>query len=263
MQACDTLRVQALLDGEIEGAAADEVRAHLGHCPSCQDTLEEGLLIDTMAEAHGLPPSVTAVRARLAQRYLLVTTAVALAAGVALWWWPGDRSSGTNAVFATLSSQPRYHEWRLAYPAADGYRRYEGPRAAGDRGRPLLIDLAAIERSGDMRTLATAQLLIGMEKQAAAHLQNLPEDADVLNDRAAAALATGGATRLDEAARLLDRALTIRPDHPQALWNRAVVFDRKGDAAEAVRLFRRVADRGEPGWSAEARARAGGQQLGR
>jgi hypothetical protein len=266
MQSCDTVTVQALVDGEVEPALIPGLRLHLGVCPTCQEALEEAMLLDVLGETHGVPESPPGVlsldgrrsraaRGPLRRRLLTTATTVALAAGLALWLSPGQRVADPAAVFASITSQPRSHAWRLAYPAADHHRPFDGSRAGTDRGQPLLVDLTAVERSGDERALAAAQLLIGMEKQAEAHLLHLAPSVDVLNDRAVARLAQGA---LDDAAILLERALAASPSHPQALWNKALLLERRGDAAGAARLFQRVADLGEPGWSAEARARAGG-----
>ena len=265
MRACDELQVTALADGELDEVTARAVRAHLGDCDRCLDTLAEALLIDGLAETHDvaqrtLTVPVQAVPRAPARKWgrwpLILGSGLALAAGVALVCLRMDPAPGAAAVFAELAAQPRHHEFRIAYHAADRHRSYDGPRAASGPAALALLDLTAVERTGDLHALAAAQLLAGLAGQAEAHLRRLPESPDVLNDRAAAALARGAA---GEALALLNRARAQAPRHPQALWNKALILERQGDAVAAAGLFDSVAGLQEPGWSAEARARAAGR----
>ena len=262
MQTCDPARIHALADGALEAGAAQALREHLGGCPRCQGVLTDALLMDGLAQSYPVAPGtqeVPAVPIRAPgpprRRWALgIAGTFAVAAGMVLWVAPrGDRSADSRAVFASITAQPREHEWRLAYPPADRHRVYDGPRAGSATGRAALFDLSVIERARDPHALAAAQLLAGMAGQAEAHLRRLPASPEVLSDRAVAALALGDhAKALD----LVDRALAQRPQLPQALWNKALLLERTGDAAGAARLFERVADLGEPGWAAEARTRA-------
>jgi cellulose synthase operon protein C len=263
--ACDALRVHALVDGALDAPRAETTRRHLGGCSRCQQVFEEVLLLDALGA--GLPPPRGTVELdamteqprppppRRPRRWTLAAApGLALAAGLVLWWGlRADPDQGAAAVFAALAQQPRQHEWRLSYPAADRYRVYDGPRAGAAKQPARLLDLSTVERTGQVHALAAAQLLVGMPRQAEARLATLPVSADVLNDRAVAALARDDVTA---ARALLDQALALRPDHRQALWNRALVSERLGDAAAAARLFERVAALGESGWAAEAKARA-------
>jgi tetratricopeptide (TPR) repeat protein len=272
MEACNDVLVQALVDGELHAGDARAVRQHLGHCPACQQSLEDALCFEALAaglaqssqrrQAVTVEVEVAPERHRAPRRWFrrkptfLVILGFSFAGMLPLWMALRSRTPNAGAVFAAIEREPRYHEWRVAYPQADHHRPYEGARGSEDRGQPLIVDLSALERTGDERALAAAELLVGMAGQAQAHLRHLPQTADVLNDEAAAALARGD---LAGALALVDRALLDRPDHPQALWNKAVILDRRGDAAGAAALFRAVAKQNEPGWSAEALSRAGPQ----
>jgi len=46
--------------------------------------------------------------------------------------------------------------------------------------------------------------------------------------------------QLDRAAEMYEKALSIKPDHPEALNNLAIIRRRQGDVREAVELYRRV-----------------------
>ena len=59
-----------------------------------------------------------------------------------------------------------------------------------------------------------------------------------------------------EALDALDRVLADHPNHPQALFNRALALRDLGLPLAAAEAFDKVAALGEPGWSDEAKARA-------
>jgi Tfp pilus assembly protein PilF len=95
-------------------------------------------------------------------------------------------------------------------------------------------------------------LWAGDQEQAGALAGQAGHDADADNDLAVLDLRRG---RLDEAKVRLDRVLARHPDHPAALWNRALLFERRGEVAAAIRDYQAVAARQESGWSDEARER--------
>lgn len=258
---CDAEKVHALLDGELPAGPAAAVRLHLGRCASCQSAFEEALLVDVLAESFGVPEPPAPVVALVAtpsrpqpavKRGVTLVTCVALAiAAILAAWRPSQEPPPRAAVgpsFEAVATRPRWHEWRVAYRPADRHRRLASGSAVG-------VDLAAVERTGDVRALAIAELLAGHPASAEARLRLLAPTPDVLTDRAAVALARGS---LESARSLLDAALARAPRHPQALWNKALVLQRQGHASAAARLFREVAALGEPGWSDEARTRAAG-----
>ena len=93
----------------------------------------------------------------------------------------------------------------------------------------------------------------GELRQAADFLSRSAPSVDRDSDRAVVAMAEGD---LPGALILVDSVLRQAPDHPQALWNRALVLRALGLPREAAEAFEGVARRGEPGWSEEAGIRA-------
>ncbi|RKG74247.1 CHAT domain-containing protein [Corallococcus exercitus] len=156
----------------------------------------------------------------------------------------------------------RLLEARLTSAPLDGHRPYVPLR--GGTPTPALVplrELARMEDRQDWRGIASAFLLAGDARQALSYLDNVPASPDVDSDRAVAlALDHAGAseqTSLDEALAVLEDVLRKQPDHPQALWNHALVLRNLGLPLLAAEAFDAVAKLGEPGWSAEARDRAG------
>ncbi|WP_147470379.1 CHAT domain-containing protein, partial [Corallococcus sp. AB049A] len=152
-------------------------------------------------------------------------------------------------------------EARLTSGALDAHRPYVPMRGGTRAAAPLpLQELAGMEDRQDWRGIASAYLLSGDARQALSYLGNAPASPDVDSDRAVAlALAHAGASEqasLDEALAVLEDVLREQPDHPQALWNLALVLRNLDLPLLAADAFDAVAKRGEPGWSAEARDKA-------
>ncbi|RKH40715.1 CHAT domain-containing protein, partial [Corallococcus sicarius] len=152
-------------------------------------------------------------------------------------------------------------EARLTYAALDTYRAHVPMRGQPPAAAPLpLRELARLEERQDWQGLAAAYLYAGAPRQALATLRAAPASANRDSDRAVAtALGRGGPPEqasLDEALALLDGALLQRPDHPQALWNRALVLRDMDLPLLAADAFEALAHQREPGWSTEARAQA-------
>ncbi|WP_216669771.1 CHAT domain-containing protein, partial [Corallococcus exiguus] len=153
-------------------------------------------------------------------------------------------------------------EARLTSVPLDGHRPYVPMRGGVPAAAPLpLRELARMEDRQDWRGIASAYLLAGDARQALNYLGNAAASPDVDSDRAVAlALAHAGAseqTALDEALAVLEDVLRKQPDHPQALWNHALVLRNLDLPLLAADAFDAVAKLGEPGWSAEARTHAG------
>ncbi|RYZ38583.1 MAG: CHAT domain-containing protein [Myxococcaceae bacterium] len=152
-------------------------------------------------------------------------------------------------------------EARLTYAAAGGHRPFVPSRGAPLEVTPLpLRELVALEDREDWHGLATAYLLSGDPRQALTWLRRAQATPDLDSDRAVAVGLGRGAGgeqgALDEALRLLEGTLRARPDHPQALWNRALLLRDMDLPLLAAESFEAVAKQGEPGWSTEAAARA-------
>ncbi|RKH08033.1 hypothetical protein D7V97_20725, partial [Corallococcus sp. CA053C] len=125
--------------------------------------------------------------------------------------------------------------------------------------RVPLRTLAALEERGDLHGIAAAYLVHGELRQAADFLSRSAPSADRDSDRAVVAMAEGD---LSGALILVEGVLRQAPDHPQALWNRALVLRALGRPREAAEAFEAVAHQGEPGWSEEAGIRARALRMG-
>ncbi|WP_223644677.1 zf-HC2 domain-containing protein [Corallococcus sp. EGB] len=265
-------KLYRFLDGELESGDEEHFRLHLALCRECASGLHDAMQLEMLsvqalcgAVAHNdapPPPAPlrTPSRLRLPRgrwwQALGAVVAVGLGALAALMLgdgfhprdvWRGDASA-------------RELEARVAYPAADRYLPYVPVRTGeGDGADPApeppvsLRALAALEERGDLHGIAAAYLVRGELRQAADFLARTAPSLDRDNDRAVVAMAAGdwrGA--LD----LLEGVLRQAPDHPQALWNRALVLRALGSPLQAAEAFESVARRGEPGWSEEAGIRA-------
>ncbi|MCU1282525.1 MAG: hypothetical protein JWM53_6071, partial [bacterium] len=127
-------------------------------------------------------------------------------------------------------------------------------RAAGTAREEVRVDtLARLEAKGEWRGLADGYLLGGEPERAAEALAKADESAEAESDRAALAL-----QRRDPANALAHatRALQHAPGHPQAAWNRALALRELGLTRAAANAFEAIAQKGEKGWSDEAKARA-------
>jgi hypothetical protein len=280
--ACANLEL--FLDGELDDAGANAFRRHLGVCDRCPTQLEATVLADELSlqvldaasrprtieipapspepeqepgQHPGGDPSVVRgtqrsppdelARRRPGRRFILAVTslaAVAAAAAVILTVVAGDPPPD---LLATLGQQNhRAIEGRLAYPGLDQYRPLARERGGlGGRQWPSRREqtLAALEERGDQHGLAMALLLDGRPQQAAAQLVHAGANVSVWSDQAAVAIERGDART---ALQLTDRVLAVRPDHRQALWNRAVALQLLGQSSPAA----------EPGWAEEAARRA-------
>jgi tetratricopeptide (TPR) repeat protein len=270
-------KLHPFVDGELDDREAQAFRRHLGECARCPAELEATVLCDALAEealAAGPrrartvelaapPPAAAApahpldeLAARRRRRGLLAAVSgVAFAAAATILL---TRAPPPAAPLAALLDGPyRSIEGRLAYPGADGYRPLSrlrgGPEPAAPRADRTAA-LARLEESGDHHGLGVGLLLEGQLEQAARQLAAAPPSPQVLSDSAALALERGQAR---EALALADRALALQPRHPQATWNRAVALELQGQRDQAAAAFDAVAALGEPGWTDEARRRAG------
>jgi hypothetical protein len=256
----ETARVHALADGELDPAERDEVRAHLADCAPCQQELAEALQMAALATAARkvrLEPVAMVPPVRRRRVVALAGAAVAAAVMAAAAWLilphvdPTDRGGGSATAVALAPS--RGIEARLSWGPAASHRPYDVARAGDDGGQrvPLAL-LAELEARGDMHGIGAMYLMTGDARQADHYLAS-GQGADVASDRAALELARGNAAAaLTAAAAVLER----HPDHAAARWNRALALRDLGLLRGAVEDLRAVAARGEPGWSAEASARA-------
>ncbi|GEN11062.1 Putative zinc-finger [Myxococcus fulvus] len=256
---CD--RLESFIDGELAPADAENFRHHLTGCTACETRMKELLALELLADdaLHEpgdstlafVPPPPQLKR----RRNWMMVVPLALAAGLAAWVLVTRTDSSPTSPELWLGQDPgRTLEARLTHPGADRHRPYEVMRSGGSSPRALsLRELAKLEEVGDERGIASAYLLRGDPAQAAAFLDKLPASPDLDSDRAALALQRGAH---EEALALVDRALKVKPGHPQALWNRGLALEKLGLSLQAAEAFEQVAAQQEPGWSQEAAERA-------
>jgi len=260
----NTNRLHLFVDGELSAPDAEAFRQHLTRCAECEADLRDLLQLELLAaralgseaeaEPKALPANVTPLRARL-QRVYRVAMPVALAAGLAAVGLMQLRATPRIPDEVWLASaDTRPFAARLSHPRADLHHAYSPMRGANQASDLLALrPLAELEERRDFRGIAAAYALRGDWQQAEAFLAREPESADKLNDLAVVALSR---QRYEEALGLLDRALTLAPNHSQALWNRGLVLHERNLLDRAAATFDRVASLGEKGWSEEARNRA-------
>lgn len=258
---CDDLDLY--FDGELPADQRAAFEAHLGGCPRCQAGLHElmQLTIASLpaAEAAAAPPKVVPL---LRRRALWVAAPLLAAAAAAVLYLrgpgpgPEDMSHRPDTI-ATLELGPtRGLAARLSYAPADAHRPYTVLRSAAAPGEVIaLTELARLEAAGDLRGLAAAHTLRGELAQAAAVLARSEPSPDRDSDRAAVALAQGDA---EAALSLAEAALSARPEHPQARWNRALALRELDLPRAAAAAFTAIAaaEVDAPGWADEARTLA-------
>jgi hypothetical protein len=257
-------QLQAFVDGELAPADADAFRAHLAGCERCERDLLQAMQLAALGAELGARAADAGAGAPIVplssrRRRVVTYVAPALAAAAALAIYLGTRGGKPAVAPAQVASltlaERRSFEPRLSSPGADRWREYSVARSGGEAPREdiPLHTLAALEDAHDLRTLAGAYLLMHDERQASAALGRAKDSPDTASDRAALALAQ---KQSEAALAFADAALEAAPNHPQALWNRALALRELGLPLSAADAFDAVAARGEPGWSDEARARA-------
>jgi hypothetical protein len=281
----ESARIQALVDGQLSGPEADRAAQHLGDCVDCQAVLadmmqlaavEDELRPAERADALGSwpgersalgswpdyaptsepePAPVPITRARPRRRVAAIAAApIAAAAAWAITWSAGEPPVDEAQDMPRLALAPqRAIEARLTWPPLAGHRPYSVARSAGDVGEaaPLSV-LADLEKRGDLRGVGALFLAGGDLQQASIYMERAPGAPGLAADRAALALVRGN----PEAALVLADAALANADDPAARWNRALALRDLGLPYGAADELRRAADRREPGWADEAKARA-------
>lgn len=289
-------QVAEYLDGALDAAAQAELLSHLATCEPCQAALHgeiqlrdredelrsagvrseaslgaaavakgsaaEHIIAEPAAPVAAAPAPVSSLaeaRAARAARWKLPAglAAVAAAAAAALLLL---RSGGHRAEPMRLALAPtRSLEGRLGWAPAAGHRPYHemmrsSTAVAGERIDPE--DLARLARDRNCAGLAATYVLSG-ELARAEQEYAQPGCRDQLAikaDRAALAVAQG---KHEDAIELADEVLAEEPDHPVALWNRALALRGLGLGLDAAAAFEHLAAVDpDAGWKAEAEARA-------
>lgn len=142
-------------------------------------------------------------------------------------------------------------EARVALDEADRHRPLQTVMSPETSARQPISHrlLADLEERGDQHGLAVALLVRGRADAVIEHLEKLPPYPEINNDRAAALLTL---KKYDEALQSLEQALDEQPNHPQALWNRALVLRGLELPLAAEKAFQAVARLNEAGWAQEA-----------
>ena len=250
-------------DGELDPAAAEQFRAHLGSCGRCRRRLSGRMQLAMAAfllaeEKQGAATPPGRPRRRAVRVVAIVAGGLLAAAGIVLGLrWSRPPVAGDPDLAALAAAAPtRATEARLARAELGAHRPYDvarGAPAAGSTGGLTLQALARIDRRGDAHALAVAWLLAGDPSRAAAALDGLPGGPAVDNDRAVIAL---GRRDPEAALGLLERAAHDRPEDPRIQFNQALAARDLALPWLAGERLRRVAAHGEPGWAAEAASRA-------
>jgi tetratricopeptide (TPR) repeat protein len=271
---CD--KVELFVDGELPAEEAEAFRVHLPDCENCQLAMDRLMQLQFLAVSHvqqsgeqeepvtapSLVPPRRTFFSRVAalfqpERRPLFMAAAALAAVLIVVVWRQPFTSSLQSDVWLAQRKERLLEARVSYPAADKHRELAA-RSMGRAGSTDELpygDLDELKQS-DPHGLAAALLIRddkGLAGRAVQALETLGDSPDLNNDRAVAKLLEG---KHEEALRLLDAALEVDSSHPQALWNRGLVLREMGLKLLAARTFLELADRGEPGWSREAKEKA-------
>jgi tetratricopeptide (TPR) repeat protein len=253
-------RAHRFADGELSAADAIAFEGHVAECVECQQELETALLLrGRLRDLPALPP---ARRPSPWRRTLTVAMSagglVAAIAGLLLV----VRSSQEMPVSPVLvqafdelaPGRRRPVLERLAYEPAARYRPPPAVmRAARSAAAVPIAALTAVRDRGDLHGELALWLWAGDSDQARAVALRVGGHAGIDNDLAVLAMRR---SQLDEAKARLDRILEADPTDTAALWNRALLFERRDDRTAAIRDYEAVATRQESGWSEEARERA-------
>ena len=255
MTTCEHVeRTHALADGELTGAIADDARDHLAGCETCQNEFSDALQLD--AAVTEAPSNIVSIAWYRQRKVQLASAALAAAAGVAIYVAvsrPKPPQEDHPQIAAIALAPNRGVEARLAWSDAQAYRPYDVPRGDAPHENVPLSVLGDVEKRGDLHGVAVLAMLDGDRKQAASYFERAGNGADVQLDRAALALGDGDPAK---ALGLVDGVLEKDAANPVALWNRALALRDLGLPRAAAAAFRDVAKRNEPGWAAEATARA-------
>ena len=231
---CDKL--ESFAEGTLTALEAEAFSEHLATCERCQAGLTALLQLEHMGqryvERHGpakvpwyfIPRNQWAAAGAVA--------ACLLALVVALRPAP-PRPLESRALWAEL---PRTLEARVTYELADVHRPLEARAMGSDEtaaSREIPPELlTALKERKDWRQLFAAQLALGRpdgERARRILLELKPEqkwaEEDVLCDLGVTYYVSGDYSRALE---LFGKALRRKPAHVQALWNRALTYQKLG-----------------------------------
>jgi hypothetical protein len=254
-------RVHEYLGGTLDASEEAAFLDHLAECAECQAELHDEVQLRDREDA--LPKTRTArsceatparapvsARPHRVRRIAAGAMSAALAASLVFLLWPPTP--------ITLASRPtRVYEIRFSYPGAAGYRPYDtllGSVTPSEPVEPSVI--ARLDRAGDCQGVAAAYVLSGELVHAEERYRHCAPSADLDADRAGLAVLRHD---YDTALDLTEAVLDVAPNHPVALWNRALALHGLGLDLSAAAAFDRVAihdAQRDPGWAREAAERA-------
>lgn len=245
---CDSMDVEALVDGELPPERMHAVRLHLAECAYCQAEFEELIQLQFLVERHredgGSRRPVRSRRARTAwDRRRVVLLATACASLMVLGLVVLSRLPSAEA------SPYRTTEARLDIPG-EGYK----PPVPATAGAEAPGSLGFARTLG--RDPVADRLLRGDRdgaREALALLEQAPSSSEVENRRAMALLRLGNTGKALQHA---DLALSLVPKHVDATWNRGLALRDLRLKLAAARVFTRIASSKEAGWSEEAAQKA-------
>ncbi|MEJ7604464.1 MAG: hypothetical protein WKG01_41800, partial [Kofleriaceae bacterium] len=243
-------RTTAYYDGGLAPEAEADAVAHLADCTECQTVLGDAVGIDAVLAQ----PRSAVITARR-RRWPIAAGVLALAAAV--------------AVFVATRNPKPAHPTQVAYQLELPRERALEARFTGDRFAPhralgvlrgdkareaiSIASIAELENRGDTRDLVAALAASGDLARAEELAHKLPASASTEADRAAVALAAGDPER---ALAHAYHALDLDPELAAARWNLGLAARALGLVRVAHAAFEKLATRGEPGWSDEARRQA-------
>lgn len=266
----------AFVAGNLTGAELKMTAEHLRECDDCRMVVAEGARVDREPDEEAVPlPLVTPPAAQPSRRrspWWLAAAAAALigVAYLAVMWPRGETNRDIRLLVEAAPRDGRYleprvsggFEWAPLRPVQRSTNPSLDPdhmQLIGAAGR-VLSRTAENESPDAQHAAALAHLLAGRSGEATSLLAKTARsapDARVWSDLAAARYAlaeeTGNASHLAEALAASDAALRADPELPEALFNRALIIERLGLAAQARAAWERylTVDRGSP-WAREA-----------
>ncbi len=266
------------IDGGLEPRQRAEVEAHLAECGECYETFSDAVRqTDSNTGLSGLGhviPNGESGRSRAAKWWWIAAAAAVIAFGGLRpdGFWRARPLDRAVADLVTAVGQSRFTEGRMAEPFAYGPAPAPNRGAVDARTLPRSVREAALniekltERAGSLqarRAWALARLVQGQTNEAISVLESIAEEfpMDTLTriELSAALLERSRQSGIVfDATKALDSAtiaLSVSPNQPAALFNRALALEAIGDKSGAIAAWNRYlsVDPSSP-WASEALA---------
>jgi cellulose synthase operon protein C len=271
--------LSAFVDGTLNERQRHHIEDHVADCERCLHLVTEAVVLQQPIVAEAV--TVAAVpRRRSRARARMVVGALGLAATLVLvarlqpaWLGLADLSPrhGLDEVLGAERSVSGRLTGGFAYRPLSPSLRSADPRSPSEETLQLQAHVREMEQraardpSVDNRQALGAALLLSGDFDGAVRTLgglNVNDNAETASDLAAAYLARAASIGdRDDAVRALDavdRALRLRPDLPEALFNRGLILEYLGltsDAQQAWEAYLKVDS--ASGWADEAREHLG------